>query len=128
MQKLQESVKDIPVPLMSDDKAVAKYVEKLDAARAKAGLPSTFERVGQRISKLSSETADDDITQSDFFMKAETYREELGLPKKTFEEIGAVLKDMKTKLDAAKSSADSKKITKEFRDKLAAMEKVRITT
>ena len=126
MQKFQESVKDIPVPLMSDDKAVAKYVEKLDAARAKAGLPSTFEVVGQRFAKLSSETADD-ITQSDFFMKAETYREELGLPKKTFEEIGAVLKDMKTKLDAAKSSADTKKITKEFRDKLAAMEKVRIT-
>lgn len=125
MQKFKDSVKDIPVPLMADDKAIAKYAEKLDAARAKAGLPSTFELVAQKLAKLSSETAADDVSQSEFFMKADAYREELGLPKKTFEEVGAVLKDMKTKLDAAKTSADAKKVAKEFRDKLAAMEKVR---
>lgn len=126
LQKFKDSVKDIPVPLAGDEKAVAEYAKKLDALRAKAGMPSTLEQISMKMSQISTETADD-ISQAEFFSKAESYREQLGLPKKTFDDIGSALQEMNKKLESAKTAADKTKIAKEYRDKFAAMEKVRHT-
>merc|ERR1712014_409666 len=65
----------------------------------------------------------EEMSQEEFFAKADAYREELGLPKDTFAEVGDLLKEMKTKMDASKSGKESKNIAKEYREKLAAMEK-----
>lgn len=124
IQKWQDSVKEIPVPLSGDDKAVAEYAKKLDALRSKAGVPSTLEQIALKMSQISVETPDD-ITQAEFFAKAESYREQLGLPKNTLDEIGSALQEMNKKLDAAKTAADKTKIAKEYHDKFAAMQKVR---